>query len=210
MSLRERKKVKYTFDSDEDIESDGDDFKSNMPKKVVKAKAPALPAPLATSTMRIERILAHQISPLDRWQPILSEMNTREVVNGSVFANQEEHTERFLCKWVGLSYLHVSWETKVALQRLTVNGSRLVNKLLTRTEEEPDVDVASYTVIERIIGYMVVPAEEGAMSPRGRSGSTGSMDGWGGEADQTPGSPAGTISSPAGKKRNRQKKQDDR
>jgi hypothetical protein len=215
MSLRERKKVKYTFDSDEDIESDGEDSKPAQPIKKKARAEPALPAPLSTSHMRIEKILSHQISPLDRWQQILSEMNTREVVRGSVFENMEESTERFLCKWVGLSYVHCSWETKAALQKMTVNGSRMVNKLLTRTEEEPDVDVAAYTVIERILGYMLVPGEEGgdfAMSPRGRSNSSGSMDGWGdGTGDQdTSMSPAGTVASPAGKKRRSKQKQDDR
>jgi hypothetical protein len=117
--------------------------------------------------LRIEKILAYRTMPAARWKTVMLEMNTKDIVNGSMFIDETgsaaEHKERYLVKWAGLSFVHVSWETPSDLQVLTVNGKRLVKNfeasLAEGTAEDND-DVSEYTAIERIVDYQVHMAED--------------------------------------------------
>lgn len=69
--------------------------------------------------MKIQRILASRIETKQRWRELGKKMNTSEVTDGSRWFQQELDEdekdvieERFLVKWTGLSFLHVSWETQ--------------------------------------------------------------------------------------------------
>jgi chromodomain-helicase-DNA-binding protein 7 len=70
--------------------------------------------------MKIQRILAARTETKQQWKAITQKMNTSEVTGGSRWfqdtGEDDNDTlqieERFLVKWSGLSYLHVSWETQ--------------------------------------------------------------------------------------------------
>jgi Chromo (CHRromatin Organisation MOdifier) domain len=70
--------------------------------------------------MKIQRILACRTETRAAWKALIAETmpNTSEIEEGSRWfqtdqdADDQVHEERFLVKWVNLSYLHVSWETQ--------------------------------------------------------------------------------------------------
>jgi SNF2 family DNA or RNA helicase len=86
--------------------------------------------------MSVELILVHETHSPDEWEKKCRGMNTHYINFGTIFEDSEEEGEeekstnskkgggkvsktkdvtRYLIKWRGLSYVHVSWETKADL-----------------------------------------------------------------------------------------------
>ena len=74
-----------------------------------------------TEVLRVDKILASRNETQEAWDKIMAAMNTDVIANGSMFvfdAHSEVkpqgnvYVERFLVKWTGYSYLHLSWETQ--------------------------------------------------------------------------------------------------
>lgn len=118
--------------------------------------------------LKIQRIIASRSEHRTKWNEICGEMNTVEVTVGSRW-NQagksdngdDDIEERFLVKWSGLSFLHVSWETQDDLldqiegakTYLSTFFRKSVNGLLFSQDERCDGDYfdPSFTQIERIL-----------------------------------------------------------
>jgi hypothetical protein len=75
----------------------------------------------------LPRFLARRCYTKSKWARIMGEMNTTDIVNGSFFEQKEDDSvpmevegadpddpvfEKFLVRWDGMSYLHVSWESR--------------------------------------------------------------------------------------------------
>ena len=118
--------------------------------------------------LKIQRIVASRSEHRNKWKEICEGMNTVEVTAGSRWDQAITHKngdddieERFLVKWSGLSFLHVSWETQHDLldqidgakTYLSTFFRKSVNGLLFSQDERCDGDYfdPSFTQIERIL-----------------------------------------------------------
>jgi len=76
--------------------------------------------------IKIERIIASGEQSILCWSKMMSSINTSEVESGSRWlqdvSRKGRSIERFLVKWIGLSYLHCSWETEVDLLENVVSS----------------------------------------------------------------------------------------
>ena len=93
--------------------------------------------------LKIHYILATNSMKESAWKKLMLKMNTQEIVNGSMFVPEDREQwndddvfiERFLIKWHGLSYLHVSWETyKDLLDECGTQVKTQVNRFLSKME----------------------------------------------------------------------------
>mmetsp|Transcript_21082 Transcript_21082/g.58594 ORF Transcript_21082/g.58594 Transcript_21082/m.58594 type:complete len:2371 (-) Transcript_21082:379-7491(-) len=111
-------------------------------------------------TMKIQRILAVHSATRKKWREICAPMQSSEVTDGSRWFQSEDPRdeddeagdnrleERYLVKWNGLSYLHVSWETNGDLIDQVENAKKYmssffkkqVNGLLFTQDERRDGD----------------------------------------------------------------------
>jgi hypothetical protein len=156
-------------ETESDNADDSDDYMpTEDPPAPVVAVVPASAGVFldGDDPLRIEKILAFRTMPAARWKTVLSAMNTKDIVNGSMFIDETgsavEHKDRYLVKWAGLSFVHVSWETPGDLQQLTINGKRLIKTFEAALAEglaSDNDDVSEYTAIERIVDYQVVEEE---------------------------------------------------
>ncbi|GMH56564.1 hypothetical protein TrST_g9049 [Triparma strigata] len=68
----------------------------------------------------VEKILANRHETQASWNKIMKDMNTDHISNGSMFLpdpnepkpEKNAYSEKFLVKWQGYSYMHLSWETQ--------------------------------------------------------------------------------------------------
>ena len=121
-------------------------------------------------TMKIQRILASRSETRKRWKEICGKMNSSEVTDGSRWfqGNQKSSEEddevieeRFLVKWNGLSYLHVTWETQQDLLDQVENAKgymstffrKSTNGVLFTQDERKDGDYfdPGFVQIDRIL-----------------------------------------------------------
>ena len=125
--------------------------------------------------LRIHRILASRTETRAKWREIGAGMNSSEVTCGSVWNQPERETkgthpsgdedvrveERFLVKWAGLGYLHVSWETQTDLLEQIPHSKKYLstffrkaqNGILLSQDDRKDGDFfdPGYTQIDRIL-----------------------------------------------------------
>jgi hypothetical protein len=121
-------------------------------------------------TMKIQRILASRSETRKRWKEICGKMNSSEVTDGSRWfqgnpkSSEEDDQiieERFLVKWNGLSYLHVTWETQQDLLDQVENAKgymstffrKSTNGILFTQDERKDGDYfdPGFVEIDRIL-----------------------------------------------------------
>jgi Chromo (CHRromatin Organisation MOdifier) domain len=123
-------------------------------------------------TMKIQRILASRSETRKKWREICGKMNSSEVTDGSRWfqgnmsaadnsEDDEVIEERFLVKWSGLSYLHVTWETQQDLLDQVENAKAYIstffrkstNGILFSQDERKDGDYfdPGYVEIDRIL-----------------------------------------------------------
>ena len=139
--------------------------------------------------MKIQRILGSRLETKAKWREICKKMNTSEVTDGSRWFQEKRNTddddvieERFLVKWAGLSYLHVSWETQADLFD-QIEGAKTyfstffrksVGGVLFSADERKDGDYfdPGYVQIDRILAVEFdggkipkTPEEEDAAKP---------------------------------------------
>ncbi|KAG7370276.1 DNA/RNA helicase, superfamily II, SNF2 family protein [Nitzschia inconspicua] len=127
-------------------------------------------------TMKMQRILASRSETRKKWKEICGKMNSSEVTDGSRWFQGNMTTnadndhdvddediieERFLVKWNGLSYLHVTWENQQDLLDL-VDGAKTymstffrksTNGILFSQDERKDGDYfdPGFVEIDRIL-----------------------------------------------------------
>lgn len=155
-----RKSVKDEASSDEDSEEENDDDDDEG----------------GQNELRMHRVLASRTETRAKWREIGTRMNSSEVTCGSVW-NQPERDksedspsngddddvveERFLIKWAGFGYLHVSWETQADLLEQIPNAKpylstffrKAQNGILLSQDDRKDGDYfdPGYTQIDRIL-----------------------------------------------------------
>jgi hypothetical protein len=94
--------------------------------------------PTDTLALKIEQVLDKRSLTEERWSRIQTNMQTKHITNGSIFLQEfaSSQDERFLIKWDGLSYLHVSWETREDLMAEIEGAEKKLNKFSKVWEAE--------------------------------------------------------------------------
>jgi len=161
---RKKKSIAEAVDlseSDEDDEDEDDDDDEESDSNKNEEEAP----------LEIERLLCRCTVSGEAWKANMNLMNTKEVMNGSMFIQEEdlEIGQRFLVKWKGMSYMHVSWETRSDLEAEIgqIETKRAITSLLRRFENgeaieldcpsaKADVIEPTYFDVERILDILFV------------------------------------------------------
>ena len=144
-------------------------------KKGEKAKKPEKVDPLSlrgvvpkydeTQPLKVEHILQRKVLSLERWERDLRDSNTAQITKGSIFVQEDPlmlEEERFLVKWVGLSYIHLSWESKEDLSLETEGADRKIDHFLEKLKDGYDdrCTWSQHVGIERILDIETVKSRD--------------------------------------------------
>lgn len=128
--------------------------------------------------LRIQKILARKSLKPWEWKELCKDMNTDQVTAGSVWhqeelmrasENGEAPQEKFLIKWNGMSYLHVSWEHQSDLVELVGGQVKIQIRKFKERESGYELELErgdgeyfdpSLVILERVLDVDEVEDEE--------------------------------------------------